>query len=107
MTSLSVERWTRQLAARVGLTGGEIARLRAGLDEFCARNRTDPDTLLATWLDYKELTVRRRHATEPPNLAVESFLIHNGVNVFGDITCVAGRPEDLAEQGSWFTRRHR
>jgi hypothetical protein len=26
------------------------------------------------------------------------------VNVFGDITCVAGRPEDLADQGPWFTR---
>jgi hypothetical protein len=37
-----------------------------------------------------------------PNLAWESFLIHNGVNVFGDITCVTGLPEDLAQQGARF-----
>ncbi len=105
MTSAAVQRWTRQLADRVGMTGGEIDRLRAVLDAFCASHQTDPDTLLATWQDFSELTVRRRHdPAATPNLAVESFLIHNGVNVFGDIVCVASRPEDLASQGAWFVR---
>ena len=105
VNSPSVQRWTRQLAGRVGMTSEEIGRLRAGLDEFCVRHQTDPDTLLATWLDFSELTVRRRpDPGATPNQAVESFLIHNGINVFGDITCVAGRPEDLAEQGAWFVR---
>ncbi len=108
MTSPAARRWTSQLATRVGMTSGEIERLRAGLDDFCASHHTDPDTLLRTWLDYEELTVRRRHDPGAvPNLAVESFLIHNGVNVFGEITCVAGRPEDLAAQGPQFLRHMR
>jgi len=38
---------------------------------------------------------------------VESYLVHNGVNIFSDITCVAGRPEDLALQGPQFVRHVR
>lgn len=81
----------------------EIADMHAALIEFCVRHEVDPDTVLANWLDYPELTVRRRHdAGSAPNRAVESFLIHNGINIFGDIVCVAGRPEDLALQGAIF-----
>jgi len=99
-------RWTRLLADRVGMTAGEIAGLQAELLAFCAGHQIDPDTLLENWLDYPELTVRRRRdAVTRPNLAVESFLIHNGVNVFGDIICIPGRPEDLAAQGPGFVPR--
>lgn len=81
----------------------EISQLQAGLAQYCSRHYVSPDELLGTWLDYPELTVRRRPDPRfTPNLAAESFLIHNGVNVFGEITCVAGRLDDLAEQGSWF-----
>lgn len=98
-----VRRWHQQLARRVGLSEQEVADRQAGLDEFCARHGVTPDALLTTWEGYPELTVRRRPgATEAPNIAVESFLIHSGINVFGDIVCVAGRPEDLAAQGPQF-----
>ncbi|MGQ0837494.1 hypothetical protein [Actinokineospora sp.] len=101
-----VARWQLRLAQRIGMGQAERNLLRAGLDQYCAGHQVSPEELLANWLDHPELTVRRRPgSTEQPNLAVESFLIHNGVNVFGEIVCVAGaRPEDLAAQGSWFTR---
>lgn len=97
----SVDRWQQQLAERVGLGEIEITRLLDGLLGFCELNATDPDALVTTWQDHPSLMVRRRGSGEP-NLAVESFLIHNGINVFGDIVCVAARPADLAEQGDRF-----
>ena len=103
MTSPSVHRWLRLLAEHVGMLSHEIAGLHAELTDFCAGHGVDPDTILVTWLDYPELTVRRRHDTSiPPIRAVESFLIHNGVNIFGDIVCVPGRREDLVMQGAMF-----
>lgn len=64
--------------------------------------------MVKTWLDYPQLTVRRLPgAPEASDLAVESFLIYNGVNVFGEIVCVAGRPEDLAQQGPQFVPAQR
>jgi hypothetical protein len=94
--------WQRRLAERIGMTGAERSRLLDGLTAFCSRHGTDPVALLAGWAGYPELTVRRRGGGGAANLAVESFLIHNGVNVFGDIVCVAGRAEDLAAQGAQF-----
>ena len=103
MTSPAVEKWMRLLGSRVGMSAAEIADLHRELLTFCAEHQVGPDALLEKWLDYPELTARRRQdAGTPPNLAVESFLIHNGVNVFGDIVCIAGRPEDLAQQGAQF-----
>lgn len=34
-----------------------------------------------------------------------SFLVDNGATVFGEIVCVAGRLDDLADQGPWFAAR--
>lgn len=101
-----VARWQDQLRKQVGMTDPERNRLRAGLDAYCVQHGVTPEQLLAQWQTHPELTVRRRpKASESPNLAVESFLVHNGINVFGEIVCVAARPEDLARQGPWFTAR--
>ncbi len=103
MTSPAVSRWLSRLGSRIGMSDAEIAALHRELLVFCAEHQVDPEVLLEKWLDYPELTVRRRRdAATSPNLAVESFLIHNGVNVFGDIVCIPGRPEDLAQQGAQF-----
>lgn len=102
--SPAVARWLELLAARVGMSAPEIAARRRDLLAFCEVRKVAPEELLARWAEFPELTVRRDPAAAAaPNLAVESFLIHNGVNVFGDIVCVAGRPDDLATQGAWFT----
>jgi hypothetical protein len=101
-----VEHWQRKLAERVGMDDDERMRLQQRLLAYCARHGVDPVTLLGTWREHLALTVRRRPgATEAPDVAVESFLVHNGVNVFGDIVCVPGAPEDLAAQGDRFVRR--
>ncbi|MGH8931016.1 MAG: hypothetical protein ACRDZO_10435 [Egibacteraceae bacterium] len=102
-----VYRWRLGLAKRVGLCEPEIAERVAQLEQYCAAHGITPDRLLKSWEERGDLTVRRRPgATEAPNLAVESFLIHNGVNIFGDIVCVAGRRlEDLAAQGPQFVPR--
>jgi hypothetical protein len=103
-----VEHWQRKLAERVGMDEGERLALEQRLLAYCARHGVDPATLIATWRDHPALTVRRRPgAVEAPDLAVESFLVHNGVNVFGDIVCVPGAREDLAAQGPRFVRRDR
>lgn len=87
---------------------GEVERRRwsAALLEFCAQHRVEPDELIEEWLNFPELTVRRRltaeEARSAANVPVESFLIHNGVNVFGDLVCLPGRPEDLRDQGARF-----
>ena len=101
--SHAVRRWQELLAARIGRSDAEIATLVAGLELFCLRHAVSPEHVLNRWESFAELTVRRRPAAvESPNLAVESFLVHNGVNIFGDIVCVPGRPEDLAAQGPQF-----
>ncbi|MEV0084474.1 hypothetical protein [Saccharopolyspora sp. NPDC050642] len=91
---------------KVGMDDAERRRFLAALLEFCAEHRVEPDELLENWLKYPELTVRRTLAPEEArpvaNIPVESFLIHNGVNIFGDLVCLPGRPEDLRDQGARF-----
>jgi hypothetical protein len=100
-----VERWRVGLASVVGLDPAEIEARHDALVGFCRRHRVTPQDVLRTWQSFPELTVRRRPgAVEAPDLAVESFLVHNGINVFGDLVCVPGRPEHLADQGPQFLR---
>lgn len=100
----TVDRWQRGLADRVGMDEVEIKQLHDALLVFCRRHDTDPDAVLANWQDYPQLMLRRRPVPGlEPDLAVESFLIHNGVMVFGDLVCVPGaRRQDLADQGARF-----
>lgn len=106
MIDQSVEQWLLALKTRVGMDDAESDALVAALQEFCARNNISPTDLLARWEEFAQLRVRKEPFNgEFPNLAVESFLIHNGVNVFGEIKCVSGTAEDLIEQGAQFVPR--
>ena len=74
--------WLEQLKSRVGVDDGECGRMRARLLTFCAVRGVSPAELLTTWEEHPELTARRRPgAVERPEPAVESFLLHNGINV--------------------------
>jgi hypothetical protein len=74
--------WLEQLEQRVGLGDRERGRMRARLLTFCALRGVSPAELLTTWEEHPELTARRRPgAAEHPEPAVESFLIHNGIDV--------------------------
>ncbi|HEX6359604.1 hypothetical protein [Actinophytocola sp.] len=98
-----VRRWLSALSERVGVPDEIIVRYHAELVTFCRARAITPAVLLRTWQDFPELTVRRRpDACEEPRLGLESFLIHNGVNIFGDLVCLPGCPEDLRAQGTRF-----
>jgi hypothetical protein len=103
MTDDVIERWLLSLKVRVGPDDAEAAALVAALHDFCDRNGLTPEEVLVHWEEFPELCVRQHPNNGAfPNLAVESFLIHNGVNVFGEIKCVSGTAEDLVEQGQQF-----
>lgn len=105
----AVERWLGKLTELVGLGRDEREERAALLHRYCEERRTTPDGLIERWQDHPELTIRRRcpglPVTDGLVLTVESFLIHNGVNVFGDIVCMPRTAEHLAEQGERFARR--
>lgn len=73
----AVDRWQRALVARAGLTEAEATGLLVALRAFCERHHADPEAVLVHWEGYPELTVRRTRPG-PPDLAVESFLVHDG-----------------------------
>lgn len=75
--------WQERLKTRVGVDDDERSRMRDQLLTFCAIRGLRPAVLLTTWEEHDELTVRQRRpgANERPEPAVESFLIHNGINL--------------------------
>lgn len=74
--------WLEQLKSRSGVDDRERGRMRARLLTFCAIRGVSPAELLTTWEQHPELTARRRPgADERAEPAVESFLIHNGIDV--------------------------
>jgi hypothetical protein len=94
-----VTRWRRALRTTVGLDASEIEARVAALHTFCAGHDTEPAEVLAHWDRYGELTARRdRAGGHEPDTVVESFLIHNGVNVFGDLVCIPKNADDLRQQ---------
>lgn len=101
-----VARWQHALEHRVGMDARERSRYLSALREFCAKHQVEPAELIERWLSFPELTVRRqlpwRQAAARANPAVESFLIHNGKNIFGDLVCLPGRADDLRDQGHRF-----
>mgnify|MGYP006292895631 FL=1 len=106
MTPDLIEAWLFALKVRIGVDDPEAEQLVAALREFCERNDVTPEELLLRWEEFAELMVRKNPANGAvPNRAVESFLIHSGVNVFGEIKCVSGSAEDLIEQGERFVPR--
>jgi hypothetical protein len=68
------------------------------LATFCTVEGTSPDALLAAARDdlAPVLTAAEQQGT---SLVVQSFLIHNGLNVFGAIVCMPHTADQLAEQG--------
>ena len=74
--------WQERLKTQVRVDDAERSRMRDQLLTFCAIRGLRPAVLLTTWEEHAELTVRRSPgADERPEPAVESFLIHNGINL--------------------------
>jgi hypothetical protein len=93
-----VQRWRSALAEWVGVPAAEVDGRVEALATFCTAAGTSPDALLAAARDGLAplLTAAEEQGV---SLVVQSFLIHNGLNVFGAIVCMPRTVDELAEQG--------
>lgn len=102
----ALQRWRAGLVNLTGLTPAEADTRLDVLLTFCQAQGCAPHELVAACREGPERLERRAaylalaRAT-PANLVVQSFLVHNGVNVFGEIVCMPATPAQLrAEQGA-------
>ena len=106
----SVQRWSSGLLQVTGLTHAEVARRVETLFQFCVQQEIDPEIMAEECRSSKDRVARRAFYLEKAGrsaakLIVQSFLVHNGVNVFGDIVCMPSTREQVAsEQGSRWLR---
>lgn len=102
----TLRRWRDGLEEHVGLSTVEVEARQAALLQFCRAHGCTPGTLVAACRDGPERLQRQAHyltlaSASPARLIVQSFLIHNGVNVFGEIVCMPATPAQVrAEQGA-------
>jgi hypothetical protein len=108
----SIERWRRGLLHLTGCSPDEIAERVEVLMRFCAGQGASPDDIIDECrrgpdrMARRTFYLRAAHASEA-NLVVQSFLIHNGINVFGELVCMPATPRAIVtEQGEqWKLRR--
>ncbi len=106
----SIQRWSAGLLHVTGLTPAEVANRLDTLFQFCLLQGVDPETMAEECRKSEDRVARRASylhmARETPaNLIVQSFLVHNGVNVFGDLICMPSTREQIAaEQGNQWVR---
>jgi len=84
---------------------GEIAERLDVLRKFCAGQGITPEDMIEECRHGPDGMAQRasylRAARESEaNLVVQSFLVHNGINVFGDLVCMPATTDALIrEQG--------
>src|SRR5579883_677441 len=84
-----IVRWCQKLRDLTGCSGQEIAARREMLLEFCALQNLSPDGLLERCRERSKLDFYLQAAGgTSATLIVQSFLIHNGINVFGELVCL-------------------
>ena len=66
--------------------------------------RSSPDKMARRALYLKTAQVDRR-----ANRVVQSFLVHNGINIFGELVCLPRGSQQVATEqgGQWVSRRGR
>jgi hypothetical protein len=111
-SSTCVERWCDGLLHVTGCTPREVAERLDLLLQFCSEQRVSPEGLInecrfgADRISQLAFYLSAARHTKM-NLVVQSFLVHNGINVFGELICmpntVKGIVEDQGEQ--WRPRR--
>jgi hypothetical protein len=101
----SIERWRHGLLHVTGLTQAEVADRLDILFQFCVHQGFDPEAVAAECRHSPDRLTRRAFYLQiardtPANLIFQSFLVHNGVNVFGDLICMPSTREQIvSEQG--------
>lgn len=99
-----IRHWVRSLIHWVGVRSEDVKIRAEMLLSFCESREISPACLLEQALsdESKVAEIIAKARTVGLELIVESFLIHNGVNVYGKLVCVPRTAEELAEQGTQF-----
>ena len=102
----AVRRWCQGLRQVTGLTATETAARLDLLLEFCVRHAVAPQTLVDACrsgpdkMAWRALYLKTAQADRRANRVVQSFLVHNGINIFGELVCLPhGSQQVAAEQG--------
>jgi hypothetical protein len=110
---LCVERWRRGLSQLTGCPPHEIAERLDVLLQFCAERAVSPERMIEECHCAADRSERRMfylsaaHNTKA-NLVVQSFLVHNGINVFGELVCMPNTVEGIVkEQGNQWVSKER
>jgi len=110
--SEEVERWQRGLLHITGCSPLEIAARLSILLQFCSRQSVSPARMIDECRYCPDRNARRNFylkmaRNSPANLVVQSFLVHNGINIFGDLICVPHTAQAvIREQGEqWVSRQ--
>ena len=111
-SSPSVERWRNGLLRVSGCSLREVAQRLDLLLRFCAGQGVSPQDMLEECRHGSDFMARRAVYLSAArggaaNLVVQSFLVHNGINVFGEIVCMPATAESvMREQGKqWRSSR--
>lgn len=108
----SIQRWSGGLLHVTGLTPAEVANRQNVLFQFCWQQGIDPESMAEECRNSEDRLARRAfylHLADrtPAKLIVQSFLVHNGVNIFGDLVCMPSTREQIvAEQGRQWIQGH-
>jgi hypothetical protein len=111
-SSSCVERWRRGLLHITGCSSHEIVERVDILLEFRAGRGVSPERMIDESRRSPDRIERRTFylsaaRNTQADLVVQSFLIHNGINIFGELICMPNTVEGvMKEQGSqWASRR--
>lgn len=103
----AVIRWCHGLQQVTGLTQTETAARLDLLLDFCVRHDVAPQTIADACcsgpdtMAQRALYLKAAREDGTANLVVQSFLVHNGINIFGDLVCLPrGSQQVVAEQGA-------
>ncbi len=109
--SPSIDRWRHELLHLTGCSPEEVADKLDVLIRFCASQGVSPETIVNDCRRGPDPIQRRAYylsATRETGakLVLQSFLIHNGVNVFGDLVCMPATTDTVVrEQGEQWAGR--
>ena len=113
-TSASIERWRNELLHLTGCAPGEITEKVELLLQYCIAQQISPERLVNECRYSPDRIVQRTfylNATHGAkvNLVVQSFLIHNGINVFGELVCMPDTLKSLVEEqgDQWTLQPHK
>jgi hypothetical protein len=110
-SSRCVTRWCEELLHITGCAPNEVLEKVNLLLQFCTEHQVSPERLVNECrygpdrLAQRAFYLNLKNRTKM-NLVLLSFLVHNGINVFGELVCMPATIKSLVEhQGDQWTPR--